>query len=113
DTGIWLRHIPNLMDTGLRTLAAGLLASLIAVVLVVLLLEGRERSRRPLAPLMYLALFLPLLVPQTSFLPGLTIRYLMLFGTGGTFGLVVLSHLVFVLPYVYLVLAAPWRAFDQ
>jgi putative thiamine transport system permease protein len=30
----------------------------------------------------------------------------------GTFGVVVLSHLIFVLPYVYLVLSDPYRALD-
>jgi putative thiamine transport system permease protein len=56
-------------------------------------------------------LYLPLLVPQIAFLPGLQ---MFLLGTGLASGLwpVLLAHLVFVLPYVFLALSDPFRHWD-
>ena len=56
-------------------------------------------------------LYLPLIVPQIAFLPGLASLALIL-GIDGTAWAVMAVHLVFVLPYVLLSLADPWRAWD-
>ena len=57
-------------------------------------------------------LYLPLLIPQTAFLPGLQT---LLLGIGADIGRVpvMLAHLVFVLPYVFLSLSDPFRAWDH
>jgi len=57
-------------------------------------------------------LYLPLLVPQTAFLPGLQ-TFLLGLGADRGVASVILAHLVFVLPYVFLSLADPWRAWDS
>jgi putative thiamine transport system permease protein len=57
-------------------------------------------------------LYLPLLVPQTAFLPGLQT---LLLNMGADIGRlpVIFAHLVFVLPYVFLSLGDPWRSWDN
>ena len=57
-------------------------------------------------------LYLPLLVPQVSFLFGLQMVLVALDLDGGWAALV-WSHLLFVLPYVFLTLADPFRALDE
>jgi putative thiamine transport system permease protein len=56
-------------------------------------------------------LYLPLLIPQTAFLPGLQS---LLLNVGADIGRapVMLAHLVFVLPYVFLSFADPFRVWD-
>ena len=56
-------------------------------------------------------LYLPLIVPQVAFLPGLQMLALAT-GAEGGWGAVAAVHGVFVLPYVFLSLSAPWRALD-
>ena len=56
-------------------------------------------------------LYLPLLVPQVAFLFGAQVLLVRL-ELDGTLAAVVWAHLVFVLPYLFLSLADPWRAFD-
>jgi putative thiamine transport system permease protein len=54
---------------------------------------------------------MPLLVPQVAFLFGAQVL-LVRIGFDATLTAVVWAHLVFVLPYLFLSLADPWRAFD-
>ncbi len=54
---------------------------------------------------------MPLLVPQVAFLFGMQV-VLVRAGLDGTYAAVVWAHLAFVLPYLFLSLADPWRAFD-
>ena len=72
----------------------------------------RKRDRPHVAGRGALALiYLPLIVPQVAFLFGLQLLFIL----GGAAGLpsLVLAHLVFVLPYVFLSLSDPWRAYDR
>ena len=56
-------------------------------------------------------MYLPLLLPQIAFLFG--IQVLLVRGNiDGTFFAVVWVHLIFVVPYLFLSLADPWRALD-
>lgn len=57
-------------------------------------------------------LYLPLIAPQIGFLPGLQV---VLIGLGADRGIgpVIAAHLVFVLPYMFLVLAGPFRNWDD
>ena len=66
-------------------------------------------SARQSAPLW--PLYLPLLVPQVAFLFGAQVLLLRT-SLDATLFAVVWAHLVFVLPYLFLSLADPWRAFD-
>ena len=56
-------------------------------------------------------LYLPLIVPQASFVFGLQLSFLWA-GLDASFAALVLAHLVFVLPYVMLSLTEPWHATD-
>ncbi|KAB2849333.1 MAG: ABC transporter permease subunit [Hyphomicrobiaceae bacterium] len=84
----------------------------IALLLVIGCLEkevrhGRYRSEST----GLLLLYLPLLVPQIAFLLGLQVLTIGL-GLDETFLAVLLTHLVFALPYVFLSLSDPWRSMD-
>jgi putative thiamine transport system permease protein len=107
----WVRHGPAaaaaLADTALVALAAVALA----LVLVLGCLEAEYRSGRTLTRRGLWLLYLPLLIPQTAFLPGLQTLLLNLRADTGLVP-VIAAHLVFVLPYVFLSLGDPWRAWD-
>ena len=105
----WAKAAPGLWATSLTTLAIALTASLAALVLTLAALEAEARRGQPLAlePLIYL----PLILPQIAFLPGLQILALSA-GAKGDGLTVAAAHLVFVLPYVWLSLAPAFRAWD-
>ncbi|WP_050769163.1 ABC transporter permease [Oceanicola granulosus] len=106
----WARHGSDALATfGDTALIAGA-ATLAALALTVGCLETEHRGGlRPSRSL--LLLYLPLLIPQTAFLPGLQIMLIRLRLDHGLLP-VILAHLVFVLPYVFLSLSGPWRAWD-
>jgi putative thiamine transport system permease protein len=95
-----------------RTAAIALCATLIAMVLSIACLENeRRRGITPRAGALWL-LYLPLLVPQVAFLFGAQMVILRL-GWDATLAAVIWSHLLFVLPYVFLSLADPYRALNS
>lgn len=107
----WDRFGPRLGAPVWETtvIAVGTLA--LALTLTLACLETEHRLRlQPGTGALWL-LYLPLLVPQVSFLTGLQTFSLTLGVDGGRIG-VILAHLVFVLPYVFLSLSGPWRAWD-
>ncbi|MFO1317518.1 MAG: ABC transporter permease [Burkholderiales bacterium] len=108
----WMRRLDGLAGPTLTTLAVGLLATAIALVLVIGCLENERRSRHRAGPGALWLLYLPLLVPQVAFLFGAQVL-LVRAGFDGALAAVVWAHLVFVLPYLFLSLADPWRAFDS
>jgi len=109
----WAKETPNLTATAITSIIIAVSASLIALVVVLACLENEYRNQKRLTRPAQFVLYLPLLVPQISFLPGLTLFLLFTFGAGAQLGLVIFAHLVFVLPYTYLTLADPWNAFDR
>ncbi len=111
DLQSWTRHLPGIAAAGGTTALIALAATLAALVLVTGCLEAEHRSGRAITPRGMFLIYLPLLVPQTAFLPGLQTLLLTL---GADTGLlpVIAAHLVFVLPYVFLSLGDPWRAWD-
>ena len=58
-----------------------------------------------------IALFLPLLVPQVSFLFGLQIT-LSLTGMDGTWPALIYSHMIFIMPYTWMIMAPAFEAMD-
>src|SRR5262249_61716321 len=66
---------------------------------------------RPPAPALWL-FYLPLLPPQFSFMLGMP-PLLAWLGLEASLAALIWSHLVFVLPYVFLMLADPYRALDE
>lgn len=104
----WAGAAPGLLRLSAMTLAIAVLASLVALALSLAVLEAEARFGRRIAPGL---IWLPLILPQVCFLPGLQVALLTLGAQGGP-GVVALAHLVFVFPYVHLALAGPFRAWD-
>ncbi|MFV0439140.1 MAG: ABC transporter permease [Desulfopila sp.] len=111
----WYKGLALATGPLLTTLLVALLATGIAVVLVIGCLEHEvwlvgQGRRLDLQRLMWL-IYLPLLVPQIAFLFGMQ-SAAVLFHVEGTLAGVVAVHLVFVLPYIFLTLAGVYRRFD-
>jgi len=107
----WRRQAASLAVPAMTTLVVGTASTVIALVLVLACLEHETQSRRRTSKRLWL-LYLPLLVPQVAFLFGLQVL-LVKIGADGRLLAVIAAHLVFVLPYLFLSLADPWRAFDM
>ncbi len=108
----WVRHWDSLIGTSLTTISIALSATFIAITLTLACLEAEHRFNLRQTSAAIWILYIPLLVPQTAFLPGLQTWMLTLNLTGG-WAVVVLGHTIFVLPYVYLSLSDPFRAWDR
>ncbi len=108
---VWMRSAPDLTQAAGMTLGLALASTVVAVALTLGCLEAEARfGLKPGARALWL-LWLPLIVPQVAFLPGLQVLFLQAGLTEGV-AVVAAAHLVFVLPYVFLSLAPPWRAWD-
>lgn len=103
----WMQALPGILGLAGTSLMLGLGAALLALVLVIALLESGHRHD----PLIQGLIYLPLILPQVTFLPGLSVALIAL-GLPSGAGPVFLAHLIFVLPYVYLSLSGPWRGLD-
>jgi len=108
----WTGNADRLTAAGWNTLSVGLAAALVALVFTVGCLENEARFGRQATNRALLLLYLPLLVPQVAFLFGAQIMLIVL-DIDGRWLAVAWSHLVFVLPYVFLSLADPYRAWDD
>ncbi|MEH6815660.1 MAG: ABC transporter permease subunit [Pseudoalteromonas distincta] len=94
-----------------NTLAIGLVTTLFAIILTLLCLESEQLSDKPISRFTSLIIYLPLLVPSIAFLFGL-VWIQQLINNQAAFFNVVLTHLLFVLPYVFLSLASSYRRLD-
>lgn len=109
--GQWQRHVPAAMDSLWRSCAIAVAATVVALVLALTWLEAEARFSMPMGAGVVWLLYLPLLVPQIAFLPGVQTLMLLAGVQGGVLA-VTLAHILFVFPYVFLVLSAPYRAWD-
>lgn len=107
----WGSSSDRLLATLTTTVVLAAAATALALLLCIGCLEHEARSaRKPGNGVLWL-LYMPLLVPQIAFLFGLQVALVRL-RLDGTMLAVIWAHLVFVLPYVFLSLADPWRALD-
>lgn len=107
----WSAQSDTLIEPVTTTLIVGLASTLIALVLVIGCLEHEsQRHRRPGVGALTL-IYLPLLLPQIGFLFGVQVVLVWARLDGGWIGLI-WSHLLFVLPYVFLALGDSYRALD-
>lgn len=95
-----------------NALFIGLIAAAAALFLTVSLLEHDVRRRKRTDQVTGNLIYVPLIVPQIAFLPGLQIMLIAL-NLDGNILSVVAAHLIFVFPYVYLSLSQPWLHFDE
>ena len=107
----WLTQAPRLVDPAWTTLVVGLAATLFALVLTIGCLEHESQARRRPGAGALTLLYIPLLIPQIGFLFGVQVALVRVQLDGGWIGLI-WSHLLFVLPYVFLALADSYRALD-
>lgn len=105
----WISSADNMIVAGTNSLIIGLASSCLAVCLVIIWLE-QTASRRQSTIESWL--YIPLLVPQASFLFGLQIVLIWL-RLDGLYITLIWVHMLFVLPYVMLSLSGSWRQFDQ
>ena len=104
----WEKAWPQLSEPLFNSLMIGAVSAVLGVVVAILLLEAGKRTNRLLGRLMYL----PLLLPQLTFLFGIQVWMIKL-GVEGRWLSVVFMHLLFVIPYCYLSLSGPWRYYDE
>lgn len=109
--GTWRLAGSDLAKTLTDTLVIATLSTALAMALTLGCLEAEQRYHLQMGRPAQIMLYLPLLVPQIAFLPGLQVLALHL-GAAGSLASVTATHLVFVLPYVFLSLATPYRRFD-
>jgi putative thiamine transport system permease protein len=107
----WATHAPRLVDTVVNTLSLALFTATVALVLAIACLESESRRHHPPTRRALWLAYAPLLVPQIAFLYGFQVSLVTL-GLDGRWIAVAWAHFVFVLPYVFLSLADPWRALD-
>ncbi|WP_075997730.1 ABC transporter permease [Salaquimonas pukyongi] len=107
----WSRHLQAVGVPLSITVNIAFIATLAAVCLTLACLERETRLGRSGGTRALGIVYLPLLVPQPAFLFGLQMLFLAV-GLNGWFWAVVMVHIVFVLPYVFLSLSDPWRALD-
>ncbi|MGP9566624.1 ABC transporter permease [Halomonas sp. AOP5-B2-8] len=106
----WQRILPSVITPLMNTLSVGLASTLIAGVLVVATLENAVRHHLPVSRSQWL-LYLPLIVPQVAFLFGLVVAAESM-RIRPQLALVIVAHLLFVAPYLYLSLSEAYRRLD-
>ncbi|WP_298906632.1 ABC transporter permease [uncultured Psychrobacter sp.] len=94
-----------------NTLAIGIVSTVFAIVLTLLCLEAEQLSKKPLSTFTSFIIYLPLLVPSIAFLFGL-VWLQQLVNNQTAFFNVAFTHLLFVLPYVFLSLVSSYRRLD-
>lgn len=108
----WARAFPGIATPLATTLLVASAATLIAVLLAVLCLVREVETGRTGGRWALVLIYLPLIVPQVAFLFGLQL-FIVFSGAIASLPALILAHLVFVLPYVFLSLSDPWRAYDR
>ena len=108
----WLRPGLDIARPVATSLLLGLGATAIALLLTLGCLENERRhGLHPTRRILWL-IYLPLLTPQISFLFGTEALFAWL-GIEASLTALIWSHVLFVLPYVFLMLADPYRALDE
>lgn len=107
----WLRTLPLLGAALGTTITLALFAASLALLTAILLLHRNGAKGSAGNGIGYKSLYLPLLLPEISFVFGLQIL-IAAAGFKPAFASVLAAHYLFVLPYVLLSLAAPWRELD-
>lgn len=108
----WMRTGPALTDPLAATVIIGLGATLISVAIALACLQRENETGRTGGSRALALVYLPLVVPQIGFLFGLQLL-LVAADVDKSWGALIFVHVIFVLPYVFLSLSAPWRAYDR
>lgn len=106
---VWFYSADIMIIAGMNSLIIGILSSLFSLILAIIWLEQSTSYKQN-----YLEkwLYLPLLLPQASFMFGLQIL-LIWFRIDGLYMTLIWVHILFVFPYIMLSLSSTWRQFDH
>lgn len=107
----WNMTLPGLSRPLWTTVFLGVSSVVISVVITIACLAREQQTGRSGGNRALLFLYVPLLVPQIGFLFGLQLL-LLNFDASANWAALIFVHVVFVLPYVFLSLSAPWRSYD-
>ena len=109
----WEKVGPYLTEPLYNSFIIGVLSSFAAVCLAIILLEYEKTQRgKRLSKRIRLIMYLPLLLPQMTFVFGIQVLLLWT-NIEGHWMAVVTVHLIFVLPYCYLSLVSIWQHYDE
>lgn len=111
----WARAVDGFAEIVQTTLILGLVSSFLGLVLVMIwlgVMETTAQEKKSKNSWSEHLLFLPLILPQVAFLFGIQIMLLWLGLDGSVFALI-WSHMLFVIPYIWLALAPSWRSFNN
>jgi putative thiamine transport system permease protein len=107
----WTRSAAALTAPLEATFGIGLVSTAISLAIVLAALEHERWTGRPAGRWAIGLLYLPLLVPPVAFLFGLVVASSSV-GIAPGAAPVIVGHIVFVLPYIYLSLSEPYRKLD-
>jgi len=110
----WQNAATQIGEPLLNTLFIGIITTVIAISLTLLCLESEQVKGKLLSRFTSLIIYIPLLVPSIAFLFGLVwIQQLLAVKVAFVSYInVIMAHLLFVLPYVFLSLASSYRQLD-
>jgi putative thiamine transport system permease protein len=108
----WGRYGADAMSIAATTTVIAIASVAIALILVLACLENEQRRGLRVGSSVLWVLYVPLLIPQIAFLFGAQMLLVRL-SLDATLFAVIWAHLLFVLPYVFLSLADPYRALDK
>jgi putative thiamine transport system permease protein len=112
----WAKGLVSSFGPVKTTLSLGMASALIGLVLTIGCLEHDVDAKRAGAlnytNHIHCFLYLPLLVPQITFMAGIQL-FLVIMRMDGYWIALVWSHLLFVLPYMFIALSATYLSYDQ
>jgi putative thiamine transport system permease protein len=94
-----------------HTLIIGVITSILALIITLLCLESEQLYMAPMSRFTHFIIYLPLIVPSIAFLFGL-VWLQQVVNSRSAFLNVIFTHLLFVLPYVFLSLSSSYRRLD-
>lgn len=109
------RATPLLMELTSNTLTIALVATLMACVISLVMLETKRHSHSAdhgKQQVFDWLIYVPILLPQIGFLFGLHVLLIYL-NLNGDLCAIIALHLMYVLPYVYLTLKGPYLAYNE
>ena len=117
----WTKGLVSSLDPVITTLFTGMAAAFIGLILTIGCLEHdvnsqknqiRKNKASNYNKTLYYFLYLPLLVPQITFMTGIQLL-LVIMKMDGYWITLMGSHLLFVQPYMFIVLSTTYQAFDR
>ncbi|MDN3379801.1 MULTISPECIES: ABC transporter permease subunit [unclassified Pseudoalteromonas] len=107
----WHNALMQMHTSLINTLLIGFAATFIAIIFALFTLEAEQQRAQSLSRFASLVIYLPMLIPSIAFLFGLVWLQEQVNSQHALFN-VIFSHLLFVVPYVFLSLASSYRRLD-